>query len=55
MIDGFFYSDVLFKLLGSGAKIKCNGCQSYQESTKQLTMKKLPVVCSFHLKVCFIG
>ncbi|RXG62009.1 Ubiquitin carboxyl-terminal hydrolase 22 [Armadillidium vulgare] len=36
--------------LGSGAKIKCNGCQSYQESTKQLTMKKLPVVCSFHLK-----
>ncbi|XP_022242955.1 ubiquitin carboxyl-terminal hydrolase 22-like [Limulus polyphemus] len=36
--------------LGSSAKIKCNGCQSYQESTKQLTMKKLPVVASFHLK-----
>ncbi|XP_018016624.1 ubiquitin carboxyl-terminal hydrolase 22, partial [Hyalella azteca] len=36
--------------LGSSAKIKCSGCQSYQESTKQLTMKKLPVVCSFHLK-----
>ncbi|XP_045105886.1 ubiquitin carboxyl-terminal hydrolase 22-like isoform X3 [Portunus trituberculatus] len=36
--------------LGSSAKIKCNGCQSYQESTKQLTMKKLPIVCSFHLK-----
>lgn len=39
--------------LGSSAKIKCNNCQSYQESTKQLTMKKLPVVASFHLKVCF--
>lgn len=36
--------------LGSSAKIKCNNCQSYQESTKQLTMKKLPVVASFHLK-----
>lgn len=38
--------------LGSTAKIKCNSCQSYQESTKQLTMKKLPIVASFHLKVC---
>ena len=37
--------------LGSSAKIKCSKCQSYQESTKQLTMKKLPVVASFHLKV----
>ncbi|GLH06105.1 hypothetical protein R5R35_010104 [Gryllus longicercus] len=36
--------------LGSSAKIKCSNCQSYQESTKQLTMKKLPVVASFHLK-----
>jgi len=36
--------------LGSAAKIKCSKCQSYQESTKQLTMKKLPVVASFHLK-----
>ncbi|XP_069685184.1 ubiquitin carboxyl-terminal hydrolase 22 isoform X2 [Periplaneta americana] len=36
--------------LGSSAKIKCSKCQSYQESTKQLTMKKLPVVASFHLK-----
>ncbi|RVE55648.1 hypothetical protein OJAV_G00234070 [Oryzias javanicus] len=36
--------------LGSGAKIKCSGCHSYQESTKQLTMKKLPVVACFHLK-----
>ncbi|XP_067005942.1 ubiquitin carboxyl-terminal hydrolase 22 isoform X2 [Anabrus simplex] len=36
--------------LGSSAKIKCNNCQSYQESTKQLTMKTLPVVASFHLK-----
>lgn len=36
--------------LGSGAKIKCSKCQSYQESTKQLSMKKLPIVASFHLK-----
>ncbi|KAJ8319108.1 hypothetical protein KUTeg_004199 [Tegillarca granosa] len=36
--------------LGSSAKIKCGSCQSYQESTKQLTMKKLPIVACFHLK-----
>lgn len=36
--------------LGSSAKIKCSGCHSYQESTKQLTMKKLPIVACFHLK-----
>jgi len=36
--------------LGSSAKIKCNNCNSYQESTKQLSMKKLPIVASFHLK-----
>ncbi|XP_066291347.1 ubiquitin carboxyl-terminal hydrolase 22-like isoform X1 [Branchiostoma lanceolatum] len=36
--------------LGSSAKIKCSHCHSYQESTKQLTMKKLPVVACFHLK-----
>ena len=36
--------------LGSGAKIKCSTCNAYQESTKQLTMKKLPIVASFHLK-----
>lgn len=36
--------------LGSTAKIKCSKCQSYQESTKQLSMKKLPIVASFHLK-----
>ncbi|XP_044906887.1 ubiquitin carboxyl-terminal hydrolase 51 isoform X4 [Felis catus] len=36
--------------LGSSAKIKCSSCQSYQESTKQLTMKKLPIVACFHLK-----
>lgn len=40
--------------LGSSAKIKCSRCLSYQESTKQLTMKKLPIVASFHLKVCLI-
>lgn len=41
--------------LGSSAKIKCSGCHSYQESTKQLTMKRLPIVACFHLKVsvCF--
>lgn len=36
--------------LGSAAKIKCSKCQCYQESTKQLSMKKLPIVASFHLK-----
>ncbi|ELV13999.1 Ubiquitin carboxyl-terminal hydrolase 22, partial [Tupaia chinensis] len=36
--------------LGSSAKIKCSGWASYQESTKQLTMKKLPIVACFHLK-----
>lgn len=36
--------------LGSTAKIKCSKCQAYQESTKQLTMKQLPIVASFHLK-----
>lgn len=36
--------------LGSAAKIKCSTCKAYQESTKQLTMKKLPIVASFHLK-----
>ncbi|XP_068082564.1 ubiquitin carboxyl-terminal hydrolase 22-like [Anabrus simplex] len=38
------------ELLGSSAKIKCNNCKSFQESTKQLTMKTLPVVVSFHFK-----
>ncbi|XP_006902972.1 PREDICTED: ubiquitin carboxyl-terminal hydrolase 22-A-like [Elephantulus edwardii] len=36
--------------LGSSAKIKCGSCQSYQESTKQLTMNKLPIVACFHFK-----
>ncbi|XP_017493382.1 PREDICTED: ubiquitin carboxyl-terminal hydrolase 22-A-like [Rhagoletis zephyria] len=36
--------------LGSSAKIKCKNCQSYQESTKRLSLKKLPLVASFHLK-----
>lgn len=36
--------------LGSSAKIKCSSCQTYQESTKQLSMKQLPIVASFHLK-----
>lgn len=36
--------------LGSGAKIKCSNCETYQESTKQLTMKQLPIVAIFHLK-----
>ncbi len=40
--------------LGSSAKIKCSSCQSYQESTKQLSLKKLPVVAAFHLKVIFV-
>lgn len=33
-----------------GIKIMCSNCGSYQESTKQLTLKTLPIVVSFHLK-----
>ena len=40
--------------LGSSAKIKCNTCETHRESTKQLTIKKLPIVACFHLKVCEI-
>lgn len=36
--------------LGSSAKIKCSSCKTYQESTKQLSMRTLPIVASFHLK-----
>ncbi|XP_019867047.1 ubiquitin carboxyl-terminal hydrolase nonstop [Aethina tumida] len=36
--------------LGSSAKIFCEKCKSYEESTKQLTLKTLPIVVSFHLK-----
>lgn len=36
--------------LGSESKIKCSKCHSYQESTKRLTVKKLPIVVCFHLK-----
>ncbi|XP_025096651.1 ubiquitin carboxyl-terminal hydrolase 22-like isoform X2 [Pomacea canaliculata] len=36
--------------LGNSAKIKCSNCHSYQESTKQLTLKKSPIVACFHLK-----
>ena len=38
--------------LGSESKIRCNKCKHYRESTKRLTVKKLPIVISFHLKVC---
>lgn len=48
-----FYRFTRPEHLGSSAKIKCSGCHSYQESTKQLTMKKLPIVACFHLKVSF--
>ncbi|XP_062507983.1 ubiquitin carboxyl-terminal hydrolase 22-like isoform X2 [Corticium candelabrum] len=36
--------------LGSEALIKCRTCGTYQESTKQLTMKKVPTVVCFHFK-----
>ncbi|XP_037933651.1 ubiquitin carboxyl-terminal hydrolase nonstop-like [Teleopsis dalmanni] len=36
--------------LGSKQKINCSTCNSYQESTKQLSLRTLPVVASFHLK-----
>ncbi|KAH8372122.1 hypothetical protein KR093_010113 [Drosophila rubida] len=36
--------------LGSAEKIKCSACKSYQESTKQFSLRTLPSVVSFHLK-----
>lgn len=33
-----------------GSTRMCSNCGSYQESTKQLTLKTLPIVVSFHLK-----
>lgn len=36
--------------LGSNSKIMCSSCESYQKSTKQFTIKTLPIVVSFHLK-----
>lgn len=39
--------------LGSSAKIRCHNCESYQESTKQLSLKRAPTVITFHLKVKF--
>lgn len=36
--------------LGSESKIRCVKCRSYRESTKRLTVKKLPIVICFHLK-----
>lgn len=32
----------------------CENCLSYQNSTKQLTLQKLPLVISFHFKVRLI-
>lgn len=37
--------------LGSTVKIECRKCNMQQESTKQLTVNKLPIVICFHLKV----
>ncbi|KAI1727563.1 ubiquitin carboxyl-terminal hydrolase domain-containing protein [Ditylenchus destructor] len=36
--------------LGCNSKIKCDNCGTYEESTKQLTLRKLPIVACFHLK-----
>lgn len=36
--------------LGCHSKIKCDTCGSYEESTKQLTLRKLPIIACFHLK-----
>lgn len=45
-----FFSFVKPENLGSHSKIKCDNCDSYEESTKQLTLRKLPIVACFHLK-----
>lgn len=37
--------------MGSTVKIECSKCNMQQESTKQLTVNKLPIVICFHLKV----
>lgn len=36
--------------LGRDVKIRCNRCNSNEESTKQLKIRTLPIVASFHLK-----
>lgn len=36
--------------LGSAAKIECSTCKTYEESTKQFSIRTLPIVASFHLK-----
>lgn len=33
-----------------GCSAKCSNCDAYEESTKQLTLRKLPIVACFHLK-----
>jgi ubiquitin carboxyl-terminal hydrolase 22/27/51 len=38
------------ELLGSESKIRCVRCRNYRESSKRLTVKKLPIVICFHLK-----
>lgn len=45
-----YFSYVKPEHLGSSAKIKCERCGTYEESTKQLTLRKLPIVSCFHLK-----
>lgn len=46
----FKFSFVKPENLGSHSKIKCDNCGTYEESTKQLTLRKLPIVACFHLK-----
>jgi ubiquitin carboxyl-terminal hydrolase 22/27/51 len=36
--------------LGSDQKIKCTNCNSYQESIKQMSLKSLPRILTFHVK-----
>ncbi|XP_050502753.1 ubiquitin carboxyl-terminal hydrolase nonstop isoform X1 [Diabrotica virgifera virgifera] len=38
------------ELLENKEKTFCSNCQSHEESTKQFTMKTLPIVVCFHLK-----
>ena len=50
MSKRFFISTFSYTLPETLAHYHCSGCQLTREATKQLTIKKPPIVCCFHLK-----